>query len=933
MSEEKQGVDYASTVLVPKTNFPQQAKLAQKEVETLKHWEDIKLSEKILKKNEGKPKYILHDGPPYANGDIHIGHALNKILKDVIIRYKSMQGFYSPYVPGWDCHGLPIELKVSSELGNKARSLKPEELRKLCKEYALKYVNVQREQFKRLLINGDWDNPYLTLNPENEVGILKAFRALVENGYIYKGKKPVYWCAHCHTALAEAEVEYENHVSPSIYVKFPIINYKDNPITKILENPAIVIWTTTPWTLPANLAVALDKDYDYAAIKNNNETYIVSKYLMPGFLESCKLPENPEIVAEFKGVDIEGLKLTHPLLPKESTVIIGDFITLEQGTGCVHIAPGHGMEDFIVCQKYGIETFVPVDDEGRFTEDYPDMKGENVWKANPKIIEALKEKNILLNSSNISHSYPHCWRCHKPILFRATEQWFMSVERNNLRQHMLDVIDKNVEWIPKWGRDRIFNMVLQRPDWCLSRQRSWGVPIPAVVCTDCGHSMLDLKVLDNFIEKVKEEGTDAWYIRPVEDFLPTEFKCEKCGSTKFKSERNIIDVWFDSGSSHISVLEGSKDLAWPCDMYLEGSDQHRGWFQSSLMIAMGAKGAPPYKKVLTHGFILDEKGEAMSKSKGNVISPLEVIKESGAGVLRLWVISEDYRGDLKVSKEILKRNSEAYRKIRNTLRFILANVQDFNFEKDKIEYNLMEEIDQYALHILNELITKVTDAYETYEFHKIYHSIHSFCVVDMSSFYLDILKDRLYCSGENELTRRSAQTVLYHIASCLSRLISPILPHSTEEFWSYFKPESESIHLEDFPKPQNVWNRKDLAETWSDILRVRDEILISLEFIRKERIIGHSLDAEVILKTNDDKMYDLLKKYEKMWECILIVSSVKILKGDIEKNEGDISNLNLSIEAKNSTDEKCPRCWRHRPEVKPDESPLCSRCSEVLRRK
>lgn len=932
MSDGKQINDYAATVLIPKTDFPQQAKLAHNEVETIKRWEKINLAEKILKKNEGKPKYILHDGPPYANGDIHIGHALNKILKDVIVRFKSMQGFYSPYIPGWDCHGLPIEQKVTSKLGKKAHTMPPEEIRKLCQEYAMKFVNIQREQFKRLLIGGSWDKPYLTMNSEYEVGILKAFKALVENEYIYRGKKPVYWCSNCLTALAEAEVEYEDHKSPSIYVKFPFVNPESNQITNKLKNPSIVIWTTTPWTLPANLAVALDPDYDYVAIEINDETYIVAKYLLTGFLEASKFPQTPNIISEFKGKQIEGLKLKHPLLQKESVVIVADFVTLEQGTGCVHIAPGHGMEDFLVCQKYGIETFVPVDDEGCFTDDFPTLKGENVWKANPKIIEILKEKNILISSSTISHTYPHCWRCHNPIIFRATEQWFMSVDKNNLRQHILEAIEKSVEWIPKWGKDRIYNMVMQRPDWCLSRQRSWGVPIPAVVCESCGKSHLDLRVFDKFIEKVATEGTNTWYTTSVEEFIPANFKCDKCGGAKFRKEKNILDVWFDSGASHIAVLESDSKLTWPCNIYVEGSDQHRGWFQSSILIAMGAKSAPPYKQVLTHGFILDEKGEAMSKSKGNVISPLEVIKELGAGVLRLWVISEDYRGDIKVSKEILKRNAEAYRKIRNTLRFLLANVQDFNIEKDAVPYQEMEEIDQYILHVLNELIKKVTDAYESFELHRIYHSIHSFCVVDMSSFYLDILKDRLYCSAANDRIRRSAQTVIYHIASCLGRLIAPVLPHTTDEFWSYFNPKSESIHLESFPVFVSEWERNDLADIWSEILKVRDEVLTALETVRKDRIIGHSLDADITLITNDDNLFQLLNKYKKQWESIFIVSNVNIQKEQITDNSVSEKNGNLLVLAKSSNDEKCPRCWRHKPEVKKDEISLCNRCADVIRR-
>ena len=934
MSEETEAKDYAATVLVPQTKFPQQAKLTHKEAETIKHWESINLADKILEKNKGNKKYILHDGPPYANGDIHLGTSLNKILKDIVVRYKSMQGFYSPYIPGWDCHGLPIEQKVTSSLGAKARSMPPEKIRNLCKEYALKYVNIQRNQFKSLLVGGHWEKPYLTLSSEYEVGILKAFRNLVEKDYLYRGKKPVYWCSDCLTALAEAEVEYEERTSPSIYVKFPIENPQDNPITKNLSKPSVIIWTTTPWTLPANLAVALHPEFDYVAIQAGEETYIVSKYLLTGVLSACDLPLSPKILVEFKGKEAEGLKMSHPLLPKQSMLILADFVTLEQGTGCVHVAPGHGMDDFIVCQKYGIPTVVPVDDEGCFTDDYPDLVGENVWKATPKIIEILEKKSLLLSSSKIKHSYPHCWRCHNPILFRATEQWFMSVDKNSLREKVLEAIDQSVEWVPRWGRDRIYNMVLQRPDWCLSRQRCWGVPIPAVVCESCGKSQLRLEVIDRFIEKISTGGTDVWFTLPVDEFIPSGFKCENCGGEKFAKEKNILDVWFESGASHIAVLEGNPDLSLPCDMYLEGSDQHRGWFQSSLLISMGARSAPPYRTVLTHGFILDEKGEAMSKSRGNVISPLEIIKEYGAEVLRLWVISEDYRSDIKFSGEILKRNAEAYRKIRNTLRFLLGNLFDFDYEKNKIPYLEMEEIDRYALSILSDLINKINTAYEKFEFHKIYHSIYTFCVVDMSSFYLDVLKDRLYCSSADDPERRSAQTALYHIASVLCRLLAPVLPHTTDEFWQHFKPDAESIHLESFPEGELEWEQTGLRDTWSEILKVRDEVLKTLEGLRKDHRIGHSLDAEVSLITQDEKLLDLLYKYQEQWETILIVSSVEIKEEEISitSESPEEMKLEILVEAKPSSAKKCLRCWRHKLEVGQNESPLCKRCIEVLRR-
>jgi len=951
---EKTNIDYKDTLNLPKTDFPMRARLNKREPEIYGKWTDFGLDRKILENRSREKRYTLHDGPPYANGDIHIGHALNKILKDILVRYKTMKGYYSHYVPGWDCHGLPIEQKVRTKLGSSAREKTPLEIRKLCAEYALSWVRVQSEQFRRLGIGGDFDHPYKTLTREYEVGILKAFRALVANGLIYRGRKPVYWCIGCGTALADAEVEYKDHTSHSIYVRFPVTGFRslegssvrENPVKEI-ENPTIVIWTTTPWTLPANVAVSLHPDFDYVGARVGDETFIVALSLLEAFLNQCG-PGEAEIVARWKGTDLAGLECSHPLLDKKSIVITGDHVTLEQGTGCVHTAPGHGYEDYLMLLKYKLPMVMPVDDTGRFTEEFALMKGMIVWDSNQPIIEKLREDGLLLSDTKVKHSYPHCWRCHQPIIFRATEQWFMSVDKNDLRQKILRKIDE-VRWIPEWGRDRIYNMVAMRPDWCLSRQRKWGVPIPAVECLECKSAILEAAVIDRFIEQVAEKGTDSWLSDPDESVIPEGFRCPSCGGGKFRKKSDTLDVWFDSGSSHIAVCEQIEDLGSPVDLYLEGSDQHRGWFQSSMLVAMGARNHAPYKAVLTHGFLLDARGEAMSKSKGNVIAPQKIIGKMGADVLRLWVASEDYREDVRLSFEILDRISDAYRRIRNTFRFLLGNLSDFNPEKDAVGYEELEEIDQWALHKLHSLVERIGKAFEAFEFHKVYHFVHNFCVVDMSALYLDIIKDRLYVEGKTSPERRRAQTVLYQLTHTLVRLLAPVLPFTMEEVYQSLlkatgqieaNPLTEdavlekSVHLDSFPSASEIRDNPELEKRWDKLLRMRDATVKQLEEARREKMIGHSLDAKVTLYTSSTEDYDFLERYRDFLADFCIVSRFELERVEEfppgmecpENFEG------IAIKVEKTPWNKCTRCWKLHPEVGNDSRfpETCPRCARVL---
>ncbi|MGB9691029.1 MAG: isoleucine--tRNA ligase [Candidatus Sumerlaeaceae bacterium] len=917
------------------------ANLAQREPEILARWKKERLYEK-LQARPAQGEFILHDGPPYANGHIHIGHALNKILKDIVVRYHSMLGKRAPYVPGWDCHGLPIEQKVSGELGPRKAEKTALEIRHLCEEYALKWARTQSEEFQRLGVQGDWEHPYLTLQPEVEVGIVGALRDLVAGGYIYKGMKPVFWCAECQTALADAEVEYEQHTSHSIYVKFPIIAPEQRPAVADLTRPSIVIWTTTPWTLPANLAISLHPDFVYVALRvkgpdGQPEDYIVAKDLAQSFARDAQIGDY-EIVKELRASDLELLKCEHPVQPdKTSKVILGTHVTAEQGTGAVHTAPGHGMEDFVVCQAYGIPTFVPVDAKGCFTSDFQLMEGMNVWEANGPIIRYLDERDLLVKAGTIEHSYPHCWRCHQPIIYRATEQWFLRVDHNELRTKALKFIDEAIEWIPKWGHDRIYNMMATRPDWCLSRQRVWGVPIPAVICKQCRRSTLDVQVIERFMEHVAKRGTNVWFEAPVETFLPDGFQCPACGATQFDKEDNILDVWFDSGSTHLAVLERRQELRWPADLYLEGSDQHRGWFQSSLIVALGTRQAPPYRAVLTHGFVLDGKGEAMSKSKGNVIAPEQVIAKYGADVLRLWVASQDYRGDCRVSQEILERVGEAYRRIRNTFRFLLGNLSDFDPAQHTVPYGDLLEIDRWILHELFKLNKQVRQAYADYEFHKIYHWLHEFCVVQLSAIYLDIIKDRLYCSGANSPERRAAQTTQYYLFHHLVRLAAPILVFTTDEAFTHLSGTGPSVHLDTFLEPDPQWEQPSLSEEWQQLLEVRGEVLRALEDARQvKRAIGQSLEACVALMPKSPQWRALLERHTHLLAEIFITSQAEIVDEAIPEETivTSFEGTTTQVFVAKALGNKCERCWRVLPSVGKDADypTICDRCANVVRR-
>jgi isoleucyl-tRNA synthetase len=930
--------DYKNTLNLPQTDFPMQAKLPEREPERLKRWQAEDLAGQMTRNRAGRPIFCLHDGPPYANGDIHMGHALNKILKDVIVRYKTLQGFRSVYIPGWDCHGLPIEQKVLQNLGDKMKTMAPIEIRRRCHQYALKWVAKQSEQFQRLGITGDWARPYLSIDPKVEAGILSAFRDLVAKGLVRKGFRPVYWDPFFQTALAEAEIEYENHKTDSIYVKFPLLNSETVPGLAGLANVSIVIWTTTPWTLPANLAVCLHPDFEYVVIRHGDEHYIVADSLAEAFKKECKLPEDLPVVARVKARDLERRECKHPIFKdKTSLVVLGAHVTAEQGTGCVHTAPGHGADDFAIGKAYGLPVFVPVDGAGCFTSDFPDMQGVNVFDANPKIVKRLEDDGLLLGHVKIEHQYPFSWRSHQPIIFRATEQWFMELDHpeNNVRAKALEAIATQVQWIPAWGQERIHNMVAGRPDWCLSRQRSWGVPIPSIRSKTEKKSILCLPLIEKFVEIVRAEGTNAWFTEPLERFWPEGWTYAPTGENtpdQFEKEFEVLDVWFDAGATHIAVLEQRLDegLAWPASLYLEGSDQHRGWFQLSLLVAIGARGRAPYEAVLTHGWVLDGKGEAMSKSKGNVIAPSEVVDKMGADVLRLWVVSEDYRADLTLSQDILKRIAEAYRRIRNTFKFLIGNLYDFDPARDAVAPAAMDEHDRWVLRELNLLIQAVTQAYETYQFHRVFQLAHTFCSITLSALYLDVVKDRLYCSGANDPTRRSAQTACHHILDALLKMLAPILAFTTDEAWETagLGPE-KSVHLASFPAARDDWEAPELAEPWAKLLDLRAEAGKALEEKRRAKEIGHSLDAAVTIWARDAEDEGFLRKYVALLKKLVIVSRIQI-----EPPQGGAAMATWRIEAGKAPGVKCERCWMHDPQVGEDarHQGLCPRCADVVKR-
>lgn len=911
--------DYKDTLNLPKTDFPMKANLSEREPLILKFWQEKRIYEKIQEKNkkEGKGNFILHDGPPYANGHIHIGHALNKVLKDIIVKYKSMTGYRSPFIPGWDCHGLPIELQVDKSLGKEKENIDILKKRQLCRDYAEKYIKIQKEEFIRLGVFGQWDNPYITMSNYYEAIIVREFLNFVKNGYVYRGKKPVYWCPSCMTALADAEVEYYEKESPSIFVAFEVLDRDKFPVHDLPIY--VVIWTTTPWTLPANLALAVHPEFEYVGLKTKDSVIIVVKDVIMHLKDKIDFDEKP--VFKIKGAQLHGIKTKHPFIDRISTVVTADFVSTTEGTGVVHIAPGHGEEDYEIGLKYGLDIYAPVDDRGRFTEEVENFKGENVFKANQAIISLLRNKGALLWEGKIVHSYPHCWRCKKPIIFRATTQWFLSMSHNDLRRKALEEINQ-VKWIPAWGRDRIYSMVEGRPDWCLSRQRSWGVPIALFICKRCGSIVVDEILFDKIFSLFKEHGSDIWFKLDTKDLIG-DYKCLKCGSDEFEKEKDILDVWFDSGVSHAAVLEGNPDLNWPADMYLEGSDQHRGWFQSSLIASVGNKGKAPYRMVLTHGFTVDGQGRKMSKSLGNVISPQDIIKLNGADIIRLWVSAEDYREDMKLSEEILQRLQEAYRKIRNTLRYLLANLYDFDGKDYK---DSLLEIDKWALLRLQKLINKVKKAYEDFEFHQVFHGIYNFCVNDMSAFYLDILKDRLYTFKADSPERRAAQWVLYKIADSLIKLLAPVLSFTAEEAWQHLPfRSSESVFLERMPEVESEFIDEELEARWEKLIEIRDEVNKALEVKRKEKFIGNSLEAKVILQVSSS-LRKFLNPYQDFLPTLFIVSQVEI--EDIEAQK----SVEYLVKIEKASGQKCQRCWNYSPYVgKLEVDDVCPKCFNVLK--
>ncbi|MCP4681341.1 MAG: isoleucine--tRNA ligase [Desulfobacterales bacterium] len=926
-------MDYKRTLNLPKTAFPMKANLVKKEPEMLEKWENMGLYHLIRDLSKGRKRYMLHDGPPYANGNIHMGTAFNKILKDIIIKSKQMAGFDAPYVPGWDCHGLPIEHKVDMELGPEKADMSQVEIRRHCRNYAEKFIGIQRDEFIRLGVLGEWDKPYLTMNYPYEATIVREFGKFATNGSLIKSKKPNYWCTSCQTALAEAEVEYGDHTSPSIFVKFPMISdmTKTYPALKV-ENVSVVIWTTTPWTIPANLAIALHPDLEYVAAETQgNEVLILAKGLLDTCMDNFGI-KSYEILVEFKAAELENLEAKHPLYDRPSVIVLAPYVTLEAGSGCVHTAPGHGREDYETGLQYKLDVYSPVDDAGCFTPDVGFFAGLQVFEANSIVNAKLAEMGALLKEEDITHEYPHCWRCKKPVIFRSTEQWFISMEKNDLRQKALNSID-NVSWIPSWGRDRIYNMIENRPDWCISRQRAWGVPITLFFCKDCGALVVSQEIIDHVCGMVEKAGADVWFLEPEEKLLPPNIKCPECGADKFKKETDILDVWFDSGVSYAAVMEGREYLDSPSDLYLEGSDQHRGWFHSSLLCSVGTRGEAPYGNVLTHGFVVDGKGKAMHKSAGNVIAPEKLIKQYGAEIVRMWVAGEDYRDNIRLSQEILQRLTEAYRRIRNTCRYLMGNLSDFDPEIDQVPYDDMEEIDRWALHQLQELSERIQGAYEDFNFHLVYHSLHNFCVLDLSAFYLDIIKDRLYTSPEKSAARRSAQTTMNEILEVLVRLMAPILSFTADEIWQHMnKDRPASVHADLFIPVNGSFKDSELVERWENIIMVRKEATKALELARKEKKIGHPLDACVTLGLSPELM-EKLRPYEEHFRSILIVSSVDLVKID-QVEDGLQSELipGLKVGVAPSPDLKCERCWIHDPTVGSDNNhpTICKRCLNVL---
>src|SRR5579885_2924122 len=936
-------LELKTTLNLPKPDFPMKANLPQNEPKMLAKWEQMRLYDRIREVRKGAPRYILHDGPPYTSGPIHMGTAFNKSLKDFIVKSKTMSGFDAPFVPGWDCHGLPIEIKVDQQLGGKKLQMKPLDVRRECRKYAQKYLDLQRTQFKRIGVFGRFARPYATMTPQYESVVLSTFFSFYENGFVYKGLRAVYWCMHDETALAEAEVEYENHTSSTVWVKYRLL---DDPsqIDPALAGKTVstIIWTTTPWTLPASMAVAFHPDEEYVALESGGEVYIVASKLANEVAGKCNLAD-PKPLAYFPGRKLERLNFQHPFLHRKILGVLADYVTMDTGTGVVHTAPSHGAEDFITGVKYGLDATSNVDEKGILRNGLPEYTGKRVWDANQPIIDLLKSRGALLHEEKLEHSYPHCWRCHNPVIFRATEQWFISMEtpmpggagkNDTLRSRTLADI-KKVKWDPSWCEERLSNMIETRPDWCISRQRVWGVPIAVFLCRDCGKPLNDKAVNKKVVELFAKSGADAWFTPESDNLLPAGTKCPHCNSTKFEKETDIFDVWLESGASYLALVDDEPDYPWPSDLYLEGGDQYRGWFQSSLLCAMGTHQTPPYKGVVTPGWTLDEKGQAMSKSRGNDVDPVDISSRLGGEVVRLWVASVDFREDVVGSEALMQRGGENYKKIRNTFRYVLGNLGDFNPQTDAVPFEQMEELDQYMLRQTVSFATDVRSYYDEFAFHKIYHRVNHFSIVDLSAFYFDVLKDRLYISAPKSKARRSAQTAIWRIGEALTRLLAPIMSFTSEEIWKYLPQlpnREESVHLAHFPSAAQIVGEqvaeKDEAQErdWTSLRSVRDEVLKALETARNEKLIGTGLEAQVLIKASDP-VYSLLKKYEAQLRYLFIVSQVHLAQGSGNGTSG------THIAVKKADGAKCDRCWNYSTHVGEDKTypTVCERCSAVLK--
>ena len=965
-------LELKSTINLPKTAFPMKANLPQNEPKMLARWEQEKLYERIRQARKGSPLYILHDGPPYTSGPIHLGTAMNKCLKDFVVKSKTMAGFDAPYVPGWDCHGLPIEIKVDKELGGKKLQMPVTSVRAACRKYAQKFLDLQRQQFKRIGVFGRFDQPYATMTPQYESVVLQTFFSFYENGFVYKGLRAVYWCMHDETALAEAEVEYEDHTSPTVWVKYALL---DDP-AKI--DPALagkklntIIWTTTPWTLPASMAVAFHPDEEYVALESGGEAYIVASKLASDAAQKCNL-DNPRPLAHFPGRTLERLNFQHPFLDRKILGVLADYVTMDTGTGVVHTAPSHGAEDFLTGVKYGLDATSNVDEKGILRNGLPEYTGMRVWDANQPILDLVKSRGALLHSEKTVHSYPHCWRCHNPVIFRATEQWFISMETpmpgglgkdDTLRTRTLEEI-KKVKWDPAWGEERLSNMIQTRPDWCISRQRVWGVPIAVFLCESCGKPLNDHALNRKVVELFVHSGADAWFTTESDNLVPAGTKCPHCGATKFEKETDIFDVWLESGASYLALIAAEPQYPWPSDLYLEGGDQYRGWFQSSLLCAMGTHATPPYKNVVTPGWTLDEKGQALSKSRGNDVDPVDIAGRLGGEIVRLWVASVDFREDVVGSEALMQRVGENYKKIRNTFRYVLSNLYDFDPATDAVPFEKMEPLDQYMLRQTCSFAGDVKSSYDEFAFHRIYHRVNHFCIVDLSAFYFDVLKDRLYISAPKSTARRSAQTAIWRIGEALVRLLAPIMSFTCEEIWPYLpkvEGREQSVHLAQFPTDENILGKdlyrdkdlyrgKDLYQgttsvvpqagpadgalapegegDWDRLRSVRDEVLKALEEARNAKLIGTGLEAQVLL-TASDSLYTLLKSYEEQLRYLFIVSAVETRPAASPNG----ATGSVKVEVKKADGQKCERCWNYSTHVGEDKTypTVCERCSAVLK--